>query len=189
MKRIRPLAILLLFFSLTGCAGSSRYMRPAQLNNVQLSPDKATVYFLRPSSYGFAINFQVWDGDKFIGLSQAKSYFAYQCQPGKHLFMAFSENKVAVEADLEAGKSYYIGTNVRTGMWKARVGFTPVTRGSALWDTVENYKQSLHFLALNEAEAASWQEAKRDESRAIMDYFTKGEGRASLLYLHKEDGR
>lgn len=188
MKQICTLALVVLLLFLGGCAGSSRYMHPAPMN-VQPSVDKATVYFLRPSGFGFAINFQIWDGDKFIGLSQAKSYFAYQCEPGKHLFMAFSENKVAVEADLAAGKSYYIGTNVRTGMWKARVGFTPVTRGSALWDTVEAYKQSLHFLALNEADAASWEASKRAKAREFVDYFTTGAGRPSLLYLRKEDGR
>lgn len=95
--------------------------------------EKALVHFMRPSGMAYAVSFQIWDGDHFVGLSQAKSYFAYECNPGKHLFLGFAKNKVAIEADVEAGKSYYIGTNVRMGAWKARMDFTPVTRGSQLW--------------------------------------------------------
>ena len=71
-----------------------------------------------------------------LGLTQARSYFAYACDPGTHLFLGFAENKVAVEADLEAGKAYYIITNMRLGMVKSRMEFTPVTRGSDDWNKV-----------------------------------------------------
>jgi hypothetical protein len=151
--------------------------------------EKALVYFMRPSGMGFAINFQIWDSDHFVGLSQAKSYFAYECDPGKHLFMGFAENKVAIEADLEAGKSYYIGTNVRMGAWKARMDFTPVTRGSELWDKVEEYKKSLNFIATKEEERARWEAAKKQEAQKLVDYFSVGDGRAQVLRLNKEDGR
>lgn len=94
----------LLFLFLTGCAGSSGYMVKATPTEGP-AQGKAMVYFMRPSGMGFAINFQIWDGTYFVGLSQAKSYFAYQCDPGKHLFLGIAENKAAIEADLNAGKS------------------------------------------------------------------------------------
>jgi hypothetical protein len=144
---------------------------------------------MRPSGVGFAINFQIWDGTYFVGLSQAKSYFAYQCDPGKHLFLGIAENKVAIEADLEAGKSYYIGTNVRMGVAKARLNFTPVTRGSELWDKVDEYKRSLNFIATKEEERAKWEASKRQEAQGLVDYFSTGAGKAEVLRLNKEDGR
>jgi hypothetical protein len=180
--------VLTLFLMVIGCAGKSRYM--VQAEPVAGPPsDKALVYFMRPSPYGFAVNFQIWDGDHFIGLSQAKSYFAYTCEPGTHLFLGIAENKVALEADVEAGKSYYVGTNVRTGLWKARVQFTPVTRGSELWDKVEAYEESLNFIAVKEEERTKWEAAKQEEVLTILDYFTNGEGKALVLKLSKEDGR
>jgi hypothetical protein len=182
---IMMLAVLLMFM---GCAGTSGYMQPATPREGPL-PDKALVYFMRPSAYGFAVNFQIWDGDHFIGLSQAKSYFAYPCDPGTHLFLGIAENKVALEADVEAGKKYYVGTNVRTGVWKARVLFTPVTRGSELWDKVEAYEKSLNFITVKEEERAKWEAAKKDEARALVEYFTTGEGKALVLKLSREDGR
>ena len=188
MKRWFKSIPLILFVLINGCAGSSQYM-------VKTTPtagppsEKALVYFMRPSGMGFAINFQIWDSDRFVGLSQAKSYFAYECNPGKHLFMGFAENKIAIEADLEAGKSYYIGTNVRMGVMKARMDFTPVTRGSELWDKVEEYKKSLDFIAAKEEERVRWEAAKKQEAQKLVDYFSVGEGRAQVLRLNKEDGR
>jgi hypothetical protein len=191
MKGYRIASIIMMLtvvMMLIGCAGTSGYMQPATPMEGPL-PDKALVYFMRPSAYGFAVNFQIWDGDHFIGLSQAKSYFAYACEPGTHLFLGIAENKVAVEADVEAGKTYYVGTNVRTGVWKARVLFTPVTRGSELWDKVEAYEGSLNFVAVKEEERAKWEAAKKHEALELIEYFTTGEGKGQVLKLSKEDGR
>ena len=66
---------------IAGCAGTSPYMREAQ-PIAERQADKALVYFMRPSGMGFAIHFQIWDSYNLIGLSQAKSYFAYECEPG-----------------------------------------------------------------------------------------------------------
>jgi hypothetical protein len=188
MKRYLKIIPSLLFVLITGCAGSSQYMVKST-PTAGPSPEKALVYFMRPSGMAFAINFQIWDSDHFVGLSQAKSYFAYECDPGKHLFWGVAENKVAIEADLLAGKSYYIGTNVRMGAWKARMDFTPVTQGSELWGKVEEYKKSLNFVTAREEDRAKWEDAKKHEAQKITDYFSAGEGRAQVLRLNKEDGR
>ncbi len=192
MRRYRRIAIvtvlLSVFLMVMGCAGRSGYMAAAT-PAAGPAPDKALVYFMRPSGYGYAINFQIWDSDHFVGLSQAKSYFAYECAPGTHLFIGIAENKVAIQADLAAGKSYYVGTNVRTGWAKARMQFTPVTRGSELWDKVESYKPALNCIAAKEEYRAKWEAAKKPEVLKLVDYFTNGAGASSLLKLSKEDGR
>ena len=188
MKPYLKSIVLIFFVLMTGCAGSSKYMEKATAIEGP-GPEKALVYFMRPSSMGFAVNFQIWDSDRFVGLSQAKSYFAYECDPGKHLLLGFAENRVAVETDLEAGKSYYIGTNVRMGAWKARMNFTPVTQGSQLWDQVEGFKKSLNFIAIREEERAKVEAAKKQEVQRFIDYFSTGEGKSQVLRLNKEDGR
>jgi len=192
MKKYRRIAItpvmLAVFLIVLGCAGKSVYMVPAA-PVAGPAPDKALVYFMRPSGMGFAINFQIWDSDHFVGLNQAKSYFVYECDPGTHLFIGIAENKVALKADLDAGKSYYVGTNVRTGWGKARMQFTPVTRSSELWGKVEEYKKSLNCVAAKEEERAKWEAAKKRELPDIIDYFTYGVGKANVPKLSKEDGR
>ena len=79
---------------------------------------------------------------------------------GKTWRIGRAENKRAVEADLEAGKSYYIITQVNIGAWKARMTFIPVTRGSEFWDKMEQYKKELNFVEPEEKVIAEW-ESKR----------------------------
>jgi hypothetical protein len=88
--------------------------------------DKAVVYFARTSSLGFAINFVYFDSLQAIGRFNGPKYMRYECEPGKHLFWARSENKDFVEADLEAGKIYFIEVEVKMGAIKAGVELSPV---------------------------------------------------------------
>jgi hypothetical protein len=94
---------------------------------VEPAPEgKSVVYFVRPSGTGFAINFSYFDSDKLIGIFPGKGYIRYECDPGSHLFWARSENKDFVEAQLEAGKVYFIEAVVQMGFIKAQVGLQPI---------------------------------------------------------------
>lgn len=189
--KVVPLLIILLM--MFGCAGSSQFMRKASPPVGGPSPEKAQVYFMRPSGFGFAIHFQIWDSRKLIGLAQAKSFFAYECDPGKHLFIGLAENKRAVEAELEAGKSYFILTQVKMGAWKARMGLIPVTRGSEYWDKVEEYKKTLNFIVADEAALENWLADKKEKTEAVINhtisYLNTPEGRKYVVPLNIEDGR
>ena len=188
MKSCLRVIPLFVFILVGGCAGSSKYMVKA--TPIEGPPaDKALVYFMRPSGIGFAINFQIWDGEHFIGLSQAKSYFAYECDPGTHLFIGIAENKRAVQANLEAGKSYFVVTQVKMGAWRARMAFIPVTRGSQFWDQVEVYKENLNFIASKKEETAKWGDKKRAEVQEIISFLDTPEGKKYIAALSREDGR
>jgi len=154
-----------------------------------LSPDKALVYFMRPSGFGFGINFQIWDGNTFIGLSQAKSYFGYECNPGTHLFIGMAENKTGIEAELEAGKTYYVLTQVRMGGWRARMAFIPVTRGSEFWNVVETYKIKLKSIEPKEEMLIEWEEKKKAKVEEIIAFLYTAEGKQYREKLNREDGR
>jgi len=182
--------VAVLVFILGGCAGSSKYMVTSEPPKGGIPQDKAVVYFLRPSGFGFAINFQVWDRNRFIGLSQAKSYFAYVCDPGDHLFLGIAENKVAVAANLSPGRRYYIITEPRMGGWKARLAMTPVTKGSEEWDKVEAMRGELVYVVPVEEEVRMWSSAKKVEAEALVDFFEKNQDRDKYTTrLVPEDGR
>jgi hypothetical protein len=188
MKKVLKGITLVMLLTVMGCAGSSKYM----VKSTPIagpSPDKAIVYFMRPSGFGFAINFQIWDSDRFIGLSQAKSYFAYECDPGRHLFIGIAENKRGVEADLAAGRSYYVITQVKMGGWRARMAFIPVTRGSEFWDKVEQYEKELNFIMPKQEEVAKWEATEKPEVQEIISYLETPEGRQYVVPLGREDGR
>lgn len=88
------------------------------------SENKSMVYFVRTSSMGFAINFKYFDGKEYIGKFKGKGYLAYECEPGKHLFWASSENVDFIEATLEAGKTYVILAVPMMGAIKAAVALS-----------------------------------------------------------------
>lgn len=88
--------------------------------------DKAAVYFVRVSSLGFAINFSYFDSTKLIGKFNGPKYIRYECEPGLHLFWARSENRDFIEAEVEAGKVYFIEAVPQMGGIKAGVQLRPV---------------------------------------------------------------
>jgi len=190
VRRVSLLLVVVLTVLLGGCAGSSRYMVKSEPPKAGPPPGKSVVYVMRPSGFGFAVNFQVWDRDRLIGVSQAKSYFAYVCDPGKHLFIGIAENKVAVDADLAPGKSYYIITEPRMGGWKARLAMTPVTKGSENWDKVEGLKTEMEYVVPVEEEVRAWDEAKKAEAQGLVNFFEKDPDREKYMgRLVPDDGR
>lgn len=115
------LVLLLATALLTGGCASSM-MLPTEAFTA--GPDYAVVNFLRPSSFGGAIKFGIWDREEFIGIVTPKSYVQYKASPGEHLFMARAENWSVIKATVEAGKTYYIIAEPKMGVWKARVAMT-----------------------------------------------------------------
>ena len=182
------MGLMIFLLMVVGCGGKTEYMVKATPIEGP-SPDKTFVYFMRPSSTGPADNFQIWDGDYFVGFSQVKSYLVYECAPGTHLFLGIAKNKVALKADLDAGKSYYVATKIRPGWSKSLMQFTPITRGSELWGRVEEYKKSLNCVAAREPERTEWKAAQREKALDVIHFFTYGVGKANVSKLDKEDGR
>ncbi len=87
---------------------------------------KAVVYFVRTSSLGAIINFKYFDGEKYLGKFNLGNYMAYECDAGYHVFWSKSENTDFIEANLEAGKVYFVDSEPIMGMIKAGVKLQPV---------------------------------------------------------------
>jgi hypothetical protein len=88
---------------------------------------KAVVYFVRVSSYGFAVSFEFFHQDRYIGVFKGENYMRYESDPGEQLFWASSENKEFVTSELKPGGSYIVVVDVIMGFWKAHVGLTPIS--------------------------------------------------------------
>jgi len=88
---------------------------------------KAVVYFVRVSSYGFAVSFEYFHQNSYIGVFKGENYLRYECDPGAQLFWASSENKEFLTSELNPGGSYIVVVDVVMGFWKAHVGLTPIS--------------------------------------------------------------
>ena len=61
MTRHLRFVLVVVILLTAGCVGKSKYMRSAMPPAEGLSSSKAIVYFIRPSGYGGAIHFKIWD--------------------------------------------------------------------------------------------------------------------------------
>ena len=91
------------------------------------APGKAVVYFTRVTGMGFAISFEYFHQDKYIGAFKGQNCLRYELDPGEQLLWASSENKEFVTCDLKEGGTYIVLVDVIMGAMKARVGFNPIS--------------------------------------------------------------
>jgi len=94
-----------------GCA-STHADKSAKSASIPTPPaGKSEVVFMRPGSDGKGIDFAVRDGDRLIGKSLSSTYFAYECDPGHHVFSSSFGNLTILSAELLPDRIYYV--NVR----------------------------------------------------------------------------
>ena len=140
-------------------------------NGQQLEPaptEKAVIYFARPSSTGFAINFSYFDSTKLIGIFNGPKYIRYECDPGPHLFWARSENVDFIEAEVEAGKIYFIEAIPQMGAIKAAVKLQPV-------DPKDAKKMGKIFKLMNKKPSASFSTSELEaETVRLQDAIHRG---------------
>ena len=153
--------LLILIFLFGGIISKAQTIEPAPT-------DKAVVYFVRTATMGSLINFTYFDSAKYIGKFNGPKYTRYVCEPGKHLFWARSENRDFVEADVEAGKIYFIEAGVKMGAMKAAVELIPV-------DPKDEKRMAKIFKLMNKKSAESFSEADLSEgAKETKDIMDKG---------------
>ena len=126
MKKQKLISVFFLFFVcmiLFSCAGT---MPKADLALDQrakalvVPEDKALVYVVRPTSYGFAVGMDLFCDNKKAGTTTGQRYFYMLLDPGRHQFMSKAENKSEQILNLKAGRIYYLEQQVKMGLLKAR---------------------------------------------------------------------
>jgi hypothetical protein len=154
-------------------------MRVASPESIVTSPKpgKSLVIFMRPSSFGFAIQSSVFEiadeKPELVGIVAAKKQVAYEVDPGEHLFMVLSENADFLSADLLADKTYYAYVTPRMGVWKARFSLAPVTPQMRETSTFKDCQSGCEWVELSE-ESHTWaQENAGDAQSKYLSYHSK----------------
>lgn len=200
MKNIFPIALIAFASLFAGCA--STHMLKSERASYTPTDNKALIIFMRPSSFGGAIQSSVFDllpgDDKLIGIVSTKTKVAYDAEPGEHLFMVIAENADFMRAYLEPGKTYYALVSPRIGVWKARFSLLPIhndskAKYSLLSADFTDWDTSTQFVELTPS-AQQWanenraniQEKKTDY---LQKWDTKPEPKKEELTLRAQDGR
>ena len=138
-------------------------------------------------------NFAIIDNEKAIGNLSNGSQFDYITSPGKHLFFSTAAGfgPFYLEADLAAGKTYYVSAELELGWTVARVFLNPITRGTTHWEKIDEYQKNLTMLEPNLEKLDEWSVQHKEEIRAqVLNYQIKWkeEYKSYWTKIRPEDG-
>lgn len=105
------------------------------------SAGKSLLYFVRFNGTGALINFKYFHSDQYLGKFSGINYFAYEADPGEHVFWVGAENREFLEATLEADQVYMIEVRPTMGALKAAVKVLPIDPNDT--KTVNKIKKTL----------------------------------------------
>jgi hypothetical protein len=154
--------------ALTGCAGHSDFMVEAPSTYTSaMTASSATIVFFRDSGVAYAVNFAILDqAANFLGDAVARSDFSVQVPPGRYFLVAKGgEGTDAVQAEVAAGRVYYVRVIPRMGMWLAGVELDPIKPGEQEWQGLSRWLTQTNHLtplvpkvpvALSESPLPDW---------------------------------
>jgi hypothetical protein len=165
VARVAPaLGIVVALAALTGCSFSAPHMRPAASSAVAADPAAATVVFVRPSRLGGAITSVIATTEgRFLGETQAKSYFVAKLPPGEHLLVSWSESTPAMRATLAAGRIYYVEVAPKMGWGSARVQLLAITPRRETWSQLPEWMRECEPLQADEPAGQALLQERRDD--------------------------
>lgn len=139
------------------------------------APGKALVLFCRSQVMGAAVKVKLYADGTFLGIIMSRNYIPYECDPGKHEFIAAAENAGFLEAELEAGKIYLVQVSIHMGALKARTHFETARRDSEALTEITKVHEDLRLVTTTD-EGRAWAAEKEEEfQKTIARYRAKGE--------------
>jgi hypothetical protein len=184
MRCLRALVVLVLPV-LAACGGA--LMSPAP-SAVPAPPDTATVVFLRTGFTGSAISAAVYDGERFAGIIMRHDRITLHVPPGTRRFMVVGEAADFLDADLAAGKEYFVLVAPRMGLWRARFSLRPIAPGGGYWDDLPGWLKKSTPIVPN-AKGEAWaRENAADVREKEQAYLVKWLARTKRPALRPEDG-
>jgi len=104
-------ALAIGLLSMTDVAEAADAKASARSSLLKADESTAVVNFVRRSvMLGDGWNYDVWDGDQYVGLLGAGNLLQYRAQPGEHTFMAMARGVhvwTYMKANVVAGKQYF----------------------------------------------------------------------------------
>jgi len=180
MRKLGTLLFLMSLLALVGCQSSLMSVTADGTTPYTPDEEKALVIFMRPSSFGGAVQSTVYQYDgspKFVGIVSSKNKLAYQVPPGEHLFMVMGENAGFLNTDLVAGHIYYVEIEAHFGFAKARFSLEPIPQTE--FDS-EDFKKDLgkcKFVTNTPASEQWFIEHRQDVVEKYDSYYPKWESK------------
>ena len=184
--------LLFLLFIILSANTFAQETKPKQTEEVLAKPGKGKcmVYIARRETAALLVKFSIYDGDIFLGKLGAKKYFAYECDPGEHVFIAKGENTFYVDANLEEGKTYVMDLKIKVGIISARVTLNPIDQSNKKFE--KEKKKILEFISKKGGELLSEgneAESEENDNDQTIEPDSTMSNRLKKFYEMKEKGK
>jgi hypothetical protein len=142
-RRWRGLAVVLLVscaLPTSACNATSTSMHLGGHGAIVGAPDAATVVFVRPSEYKGENKTTILDSHgRFLGDALAASYFVVRVAPGRSVFVSCATNRSALQADLAAGRIYFVEVSVKPGFLHTRFHLLAIRPDTPSWTKLDTW--------------------------------------------------
>ncbi len=158
------------------------------------SQERAVVVFLRPERTAPDTLVTIVDGTgSLVGDSVSRSCFSRSLAAGHHLFVAKGENLGVLEAELEAGKTYFVEVAVGVGVRAVRTHLFAIRKGGGEQSVVRGLSSCTFYeplLAIADRDAkAQAGEIATWIRRAKVNWLRYSAVERERRTLRREDGR
>lgn len=186
---------LLLFLFLLGCAADGAQPRSVSVTRESFSPrpGQALVVFMRPSLRGSGEVPAIYDitsGEPVaVGIARSRTKLPHHAAPGKRRYMVVEETASFMDAELDAGKTYYVVVDTRSSIAKVDFLLRPVHRGK--WTTPEfaRWDAATKWVANRAASDDSPKYNMSNARRLQAEYLEEWLYRPGKATLFRRDGR
>lgn len=166
----------------------------------QPSGGEVVVNFFRPRSARATgmHTFAIWDGEGLVGILPNCARLQHVCEPGEHRFFTiydtlhFDKGATALEADLEAGKTYDVFVKVTNTVWPLKemtVELIPVRQGSEYSGSLPEWETSLRTVGVKARRAAIYVEKQLPKVTALFAEISRRGRYLDLKKVRPEDCR
>jgi hypothetical protein len=192
MPRMLYAALLVLGLLLASCTAPLRGMRAVPAGQVDLRPpaDQAAIVFLRQVRVATSTSLFELRGqpDRFIGLLVSDTRLLYLAAPGRTRFMVIGQSASFMDAELQAGKTYYVAV-VQGDLAQEQFVFRPLRPGTMEMPDIRECLASCVWVE-NTDKSQAW---ARKESSSIQRkkarYLPRWESRTTRPTLLATDGQ
>ncbi len=154
---------------LGACASNHMTVIPPEQQTIAPEEGKALIHFMRPTSFGGAIQSTIYDGDEYIGTVSANTRVCYQSDPGSHMFMVVGESADFLQAELLPNKTYYVNVQPRMGVWKARFSFRPMN-GQVPKSDIDKWVKETKEVKINE-QGRVWASKNKESVKKLKEKY------------------
>lgn len=175
---------------LSACASNHMTQVPVEEQTTGPEAGKALIHFMRPTSFGGAIQSTLHNGDEYIGTISANTRMCYQADPGNHMFMIVGESADFLRAQLLPDKTYYINVAPRMGVWTARFSLRPMN-GQVPQQQIDEWVNRTQEVVVNE-KGERWAEKNQQRVQELKNkYLPRWQQKAERdkQTLHPESGK